>query len=74
MLAGIVYYVRVLGVEKLLPTAGRNNQTEEDRDKFLDTRKKYLADGSYSLISEMISLLAYSKHAVMNEGNAGNAY
>jgi superfamily II DNA helicase RecQ len=74
MLAGIVYCVRVLGVEKLLPAAGRNDQTEEDRDKFLDTRKKYLADGSYSPMSEMISLLAYSKHAAMNEGNAGNAY
>jgi hypothetical protein len=37
-------------------------------------RKKYLADGSYSPISEIISLLVYSKHAALNEGNAGNAY
>ena len=37
-------------------------------------RKKYLADGSYSPMSAMISLLAYSKHAAMNEGNAGNTY
>jgi hypothetical protein len=25
-------------------------------------------------MSEMISLLVYSKHAALNEGNAGNAY
>jgi hypothetical protein len=37
-------------------------------------RKKYLADGLYSPMSEMISLLAYSKHAALNQGNAGNAY
>jgi hypothetical protein len=37
-------------------------------------RKKYLADGLYSLMSAMISLLAYGKHAALNEGNAGNAY
>jgi hypothetical protein len=40
----------------------------------LDMRKKYLADGLYSLISIMISLLAYGKHAVITEGNAGNTY
>jgi hypothetical protein len=37
-------------------------------------RKKYLADGSYSPMSAMISLLAYGKHAAMTEGNAGNTY
>jgi hypothetical protein len=36
--------------------------------------KKHLADSLYSLISKMISLLVYSKHAALNEGNAGNAY
>jgi hypothetical protein len=74
MLAGIVYCAQVLGVKKLLPAAGRDEQTEEEHDRFLDMRKKYLADGSYSPMSEMISLLAYSKHATLNEGNAGNAY
>jgi hypothetical protein len=37
-------------------------------------RKKYLANSLYSLMSEIISLLAYSKHAALNKGNAGNAY
>ena len=37
-------------------------------------RRKYLADGSYSPMSVMLSLLAYGKHAALNEGNAGNAY
>jgi len=74
MLAGMVYCAWVLGVEKLLPAAERDEQTEDDRDSFLEMRKKYLADGSYSLMSEMISLLAYSKHAALNKGNAGNAY
>jgi hypothetical protein len=40
----------------------------------LDIYKKYLADGSYSLISVMISLLVYSKHAAITEGNASNTY
>jgi hypothetical protein len=64
----------VLAIEKLLPAAEREEQTEEERDRFLDIRKKYLADGSYSPISAIISLLAYSKHAAMTERNAGNTY
>ncbi|KAE8832105.1 hypothetical protein PTNB85_06497 [Pyrenophora teres f. teres] len=74
MLAGVVYCVRVLAVEKLLPAVERDEEIEEDRDAFLELRKKYLADGSYSPMSAMLSLLAYGKHAALNEGNAGNAY
>jgi superfamily II DNA helicase RecQ len=74
MLAGVIYCVRVLAVEKILPAAEREDQTEEDREQFLYVRKKYLADGSFSPMSAMISLLAYGKHAALNEGNAGNAY
>jgi hypothetical protein len=74
MLAGMVYCVRVLGMEKLLPMARRNDQTEEHHDQFLEMRRRYLSDGSYSPMSEMLSLLAYGKHAALNEGNAGNAY
>jgi hypothetical protein len=74
MLVEVVYCTRVLAVEKILPAAECDNQTEEDCDQFLEMRKTYLADGSYSPISVMISLLAYGKHSALNEGNAGNAY
>jgi hypothetical protein len=74
MLAGMVYCAWVLGVEKLLPAAERDEQTKDNCDSFLQMRKKHLANNSYSLMSEMISLLAYGKHAALNEGNAGNAY
>ncbi|KAL6160847.1 hypothetical protein ACJQWK_12002 [Exserohilum turcicum] len=74
MLAGVVYCVRVLAVEKVLPAVEREDQTEEDMEQFLDMRKKYLADGSFSPMSAIISLLAYGKHAALNEGNAGNAH
>jgi len=74
MLAGIVYCVRVLALEKLLPGGQRDTQTEEDRDSFLATRHKQLADGTFSPISEMISMLAYGKHIRLTAGNSGNAY
>ena len=74
ILAEIVYCVCVLRVKKLLPAAGRNKQTEDKRNRFLDMRKKYLANSLYSLISKIISLLVYSKHAALNKGNASNAY
>jgi hypothetical protein len=34
MLAGMVYCAWVLGVEKLLPAAERDEQTEDNRDSF----------------------------------------
>jgi hypothetical protein len=74
ILASVIYCTRVLAIEKLLPVVGREEQTEEERDRFLDMRKKYLADGSYSPMSAIISLLAYSKHAAIIEGNASNIY
>ncbi|KAF1922160.1 uncharacterized protein M421DRAFT_10784 [Didymella exigua CBS 183.55] len=74
MLAGVVYCVRVLSVEKLLPHACRDEQTDEDWQQFLTARKQYLADGLYSLMSETINMLAYSKHVALAAGNAGNAY
>jgi hypothetical protein len=74
MLAGVVYCVRVLGIEKLLPIAERDKQTERDRERFTEMRVKYLVDGSFSLISEMINLLAIGKHIRLNAGNSSNAY
>jgi hypothetical protein len=74
MLAGMVYCVRVLSLETLLPARGRNRQTKADRNNFIDMRKKYLADGSFSPMSEMINLLAMGKHIGLNAGNSSNAY
>ncbi|KAF3029584.1 hypothetical protein E8E11_000352 [Didymella keratinophila] len=37
-------------------------------------REKYLADGSYSPMSEALSLLAYCKYVALAAGNSGNAY
>jgi len=74
MLAGIVYYIRVIAVEALLPSAMRKEQGDSDREGFLQKRKEFLADGSYSPMSEMLSLLAYRKFVALNAGNSGNAY
>jgi hypothetical protein len=64
----------VLGVEKLLPAAERDKQTKDNYNSFLQMCKKHLANSLYSLISKIISLLAYSKHAALNKGNTSNAY
>ncbi|KAL5371657.1 hypothetical protein DPSP01_014102 [Paraphaeosphaeria sporulosa] len=74
ILAGVVYCIRVLSIEKLLPATLRDEQTDEDRVRFLQCREKYLSDGSYSPMSEALSLLAYGKHIAFAEGNSGNAY
>ena len=74
MLTSIVYYVRVLAVEKLLPAAQRNKEIDENCDRFLAKRQKFLANGLYSTMSEMISLLAYSKLVALATSNLGNAY
>ena len=74
MLAGIVYYMQVLALEKLLLGGQRDTQTEEDYNSFLATQHKQLADSTFSLISKMISMLAYSKHIRLTASNLGNAY
>jgi superfamily II DNA helicase RecQ len=74
MLAGMAYCVRVLALEKLLPGGQRDTQTEQDRDRFLAARHKHLADGTFSPMSEMISMLAYGKYIGLTAGNSGNAY
>ncbi|KAE8823844.1 hypothetical protein HRS9139_09026 [Pyrenophora teres f. teres] len=55
-------------------SSGLVQYLKEDRDAFLELRKKYLANGSYSPMSAMLSLLAYGKHAALNEGNTSNTY
>jgi hypothetical protein len=74
MLAGVVYCMRVLSVEHLLPSASRDKQTNEDQERFLQHREKYLANSSYSPISEALSLLAYRKSVALAASYAGNAY
>lgn len=74
ILAGMVYCVRVIAAENILPSGQRNTQTAEDRDRFLSARHDYLSDGTFTPMSAMLSLLAYSKHVGMTVGNAGNAY
>ena len=74
MLAGIVYYMRMLSIEKLLLSACCNKQTNKDCKCFLEHREKYLANSLYSLISKVLSLLAYSKYIALAASNLSNAY
>jgi hypothetical protein len=55
MLAGVVYYVRMLAIEIILPSIERDNQNKEDDKRFRQVRGEYLADGSYSVISKILS-------------------
>jgi hypothetical protein len=65
MLAGIVYCCRVLGVEIILPKTFHRGETAEDDQQFLELRLRHLADGSFNPMTEMISLLAYSRHCAL---------
>jgi hypothetical protein len=64
----------VLALEKLLLEGQRNTQTEQDCNYFLAAQYKHLADSIFSLISEIISMLAYSKYIRLTASNLGNAY
>jgi hypothetical protein len=74
MLAGMVYCTRVIAASHLLPDSQRDTETEQDRDRFIEMRRKYLADGTFTPMSAMISLLAYGKFIGLTAGNSGNAY
>jgi hypothetical protein len=74
ILAGIVYSVRVLGIKKLLLVDRRDEQTKADREHFIKIRESYLVDRLFSLMSEIINLLAIGKHIRLNIGNSGNTY
>ena len=71
MLAGLLYDIRLLAIEYLLPSKDREKQGSTEIENFLVKRKEYLADGSYSPTSTALSLLAYGKNLAMNHGNAG---
>jgi hypothetical protein len=66
MLAGVVYYTRVLRVAKLLPAVQNSSKTNNNYKNFLEIRCKYLANKLLSLISKIINLLAYSKYIAHN--------
>jgi len=74
MLAGLVYCIRVIGLELMLPSKNREQQADADYETFLQQRRQFLADGSMSVASNMISLLAYGKHIALNYGNAGGVF
>ncbi|KAG9977930.1 hypothetical protein KCU98_g9749, partial [Aureobasidium melanogenum] len=66
MIAGLVYVSRIVAAEALLPSLDRENQGEADFEAFLEQRKESLADGSMSVMGEMLSLLAYGKKIAKN--------
>ncbi|KAH7337366.1 hypothetical protein BKA66DRAFT_435395, partial [Pyrenochaeta sp. MPI-SDFR-AT-0127] len=66
ILVGIVYYVRVLSIEKLLPITKRDIEIEDDYKDFKSMRRRYLVNRLFSLISEILSLLVYSKYIIVN--------
>jgi hypothetical protein len=76
MLAAVVYCIRVLGAEILLPSAGRVGQSDTEaeaaQEHFLHMRREYLAEGSYSPMGECLSLLAYGKSVALATGNDGS--
>ena len=74
VLAGLVYCARVIGLEVLLPGEQRSEQGEAEFRAFLEQRKEYLADGTMSPMSTMVSLLAYGKYLALNHGNAGSIF
>lgn len=72
--AGLVYCFRVLALQSLLPIEQRECQGPAEFEVFLGKRKEYLADGSISAMSTMISLLAYGKYLAINHGNSGSIF
>lgn len=74
ILAGVVYCVRLLAAEKLIPREDREDEERQVEvvDRFLHLRRQFLADGSYTPMSVMLSLLAYSKSIAMHTGNRGS--
>ncbi|CAD0011788.1 unnamed protein product [Aureobasidium pullulans] len=66
MIAGLVYVSRLVAAEALLPSLERENQGEAEFEAFLERRKEFFADGSMSVMAEMLSLLAYGKKIAKN--------
>jgi hypothetical protein len=72
MLAGVVYCIRVIAIKVILPSEEREDQGDEDDERFKRTRDDFLADSTYSVISKALSILAYGKSIAMNHSNTGS--
>jgi hypothetical protein len=70
MLAGIVYCIQAIVAEIILLLEEREDQDDEDDERFKQTRDNFLADGTYSVISKALSILAYGKSTTINHSNA----
>jgi hypothetical protein len=51
----------VIAIEIILPSEEREDQDNEDDERFKQTRDNFLADSTYSVISKVLSILAYGK-------------
>ncbi|KIW86592.1 uncharacterized protein Z519_12804 [Cladophialophora bantiana CBS 173.52] len=74
VVAGLVWSLRVLAAEILLPAHQRENfpDSQERRLRFQRHRQAYLADGCSCPISELINLLTYGKYIALNTSNANS--
>jgi hypothetical protein len=74
VVAGLVWSLRVLAAEILLPAHQRESlpDGQERRLSFQRHRQTYLADGCGCPMSELINLLAYGKYIALNTSNAGS--
>ncbi|KAI6789773.1 hypothetical protein KC343_g875 [Hortaea werneckii] len=70
MLAGVVYCIRVFGVDIILPARERDEKAEADERRFRQIREEYLADLSFSVMSKMLSPFAYGKSIALRHNNA----
>ena len=70
IMAGFLYYIRVLFVEYTLPAITRADQTQVDIDRFLELRQKYLVVGGYCPTGFIIKWLSYRKTISIQSGNS----
>jgi hypothetical protein len=72
ILVGVVYYMRVIAIEVILLSEEREDQGDEDDERFKQVRDGFLADSTYSVISKALSILAYRKSIAINHSNTGS--
>jgi TctA family transporter len=70
--AGVLYCMRVIAAEALLPSALKDEQKDAERDEFMRKRRDFLADGSCNAASTVLSMLAYGKSIGKMSGVSGN--